>query len=261
MNNKDNPGSSRGIGPGGGFGQGGYGSYGTQGGGRQAGGGHAGTWGNETPGERQTHPGGRGPSKLSPDELEASRMDNEGGGSRPGEERDGQRNRAQPGERDRDQPPRGRWQREAITASAIMTAKIKAVTGNSTLQEIAAIMKAENCGVVPVIDDNHKLVGIVTDRDIVVRACADAKSVTETRARDIMTDDVEAVTPDEDIADVIDLMGRSQVRRIPVVDKDDRLLGIISMADIANRADCDEDLQEALERVSARRSSWSRLWT
>ena len=72
-----------------------------------------------------------------------------------------------------------------------------------------------------------------------------------------MTDDVSAVTEDEPLTSVLDLMGRKQIRRVPVVDRNDRLLGIISMADIAHRADYDEDLQDAFERISSRRSFWS----
>jgi CBS domain-containing protein len=93
---------------------------------------------------------------------------------------------------------------------------------------------------------------LITDRDIVVRACAVGLSPSQTRARQIMTADIEAVTSDEDIKDVLDLMGHKQIRRIPVVDRDDRLVGIISMADVANRADHEEELEEALERVSAK---------
>ncbi|HJR41036.1 MAG TPA: CBS domain-containing protein, partial [Gemmatimonadaceae bacterium] len=80
------------------------------------------------------------------------------------------------------------------------------------------------------------------------------------RVADVMTEDVEAVTPDELVRDVVDLMGDRQIRRVPVVDADDRLVGIISMADVATRADFDEDLQDALEEISARRSFWSRVF-
>ncbi|MBA2564226.1 MAG: CBS domain-containing protein [Gemmatimonadetes bacterium] len=162
------------------------------------------------------------------------------------------------GERDR-AGRRGRWQREALTAREIMTTSIKAVTKQSTLKNVAQIMKDENVGVVPVVDDDHKLQGLVTDRDLVVRAVAGDKALTELKIEDIMTDDVEAVTPDESVTDVVELMGGKQIRRVPVVDRDDRLVGIISMGDIANRADYDEQLQEALEKISGKRSFWSRL--
>jgi CBS domain-containing protein len=318
-------GSGQEQGQGGGFGQGGYGSYGSQGGFRQqgsGGGGQSTSWGNESYGNR-----GRGGRSITEDAT--SRMDDEGGGSRPREDREDYRGRqGQPGgewgthqgreqswsaygagtqqgqgqaygqqgqqsyglgggyssygqgqsqgygqgqsygqgqdfdrDRDRDRNQRGRWQREAITAGEIMTTNVKFVSREATAQQIAAYMKDENCGVIPVVDDNRKLIGVVTDRDLVIRATAEGKAPNDCRAEDVMTDDVEAVTPDEEIKDVIEVMGKKQVRRVPVVDRNDRLLGIISMGDIANRADYDEELQEALEKVSSKRSFWSRLWT
>jgi CBS domain-containing protein len=155
---------------------------------------------------------------------------------------------------------RGRWQREALTAAEIMTGQVRTAHKDAPLQTVAQIMKEENCGIVPVVDEKRKLLGVVTDRDMVIRTLPEDKNFSEVRIGDIMTDDVEAVTPEEELKDVIELMGRKQIRRVPVVDWNDRLLGIISMADIANRAEYDLDLQEALERISARRSFWSRLW-
>jgi CBS domain-containing protein len=154
---------------------------------------------------------------------------------------------------------RRRWQREPLTAREIMTRNIKTVRRDSPLREVAQIMKDEDCGVVPIVDERGALLGLVTDRDLVIRAFTGGKTPDAVRVGDVMTDDIEAVTPEQTIHDIIELMGRRQVRRIPVVDRDDRLLGLISMGDIANRADYDEELQEALDRVSARRSFWSRM--
>ena len=156
---------------------------------------------------------------------------------------------------------RGRWQRETLTAREIMTTDVKAVTPESSLVDVARIMKEEDTGIVPVVDAERKLKGVITDRDVVIRTLAEGKNPLEVRACDVMTDDVDGVTPDEPVRDVIELMGSKQVRRVPVVDRDDRLLGIISIGDIANRADYDEDLQEALEEISSKRSFWSRLWS
>ncbi len=160
-------------------------------------------------------------------------------------------------ERDRDRGQGRRfWQREPLAARDVMTRNPRTVTRQSAHREAAAIMRDENCGVVPVVDSAGRLEGILTDRDIVVRGVAHDRAV-ELRIEDVMTDDVSAVTEDEPLTSVLDLMGRRQIRRVPVVDRDDRLLGIISMADIANRADYDEDLQDAFERTSSRRSYWS----
>jgi CBS domain-containing protein len=156
-------------------------------------------------------------------------------------------------------PRRGRWQREPLTAQEIMTRNPRTVRRESPLRDAAQIMKDENVGIVPVVDESLRLVGLLTDRDVVVRAFVEERPPASFRVADVMTDEVEAVTPEESIHEIIELMGRKQVRRVPVVDREDRLLGIIAMADIANRAAQDEELQEALERISSRRSFWHRL--
>ena len=153
-----------------------------------------------------------------------------------------------------------RWRREPVLARDVMTGNPNAVQPEASLREVARIMREENTGIVPVCDAGGKLLGVVTDRDIVMRTLANDVSPDQATARDVMTDDVEAVTPDEELRDVVHLMGEHQVRRIPVVERGDRLVGIISMADVATRADFDEDLQDALEDISARRSFWSRLF-
>ncbi|WPB77457.1 CBS domain-containing protein [Archangium violaceum] len=155
---------------------------------------------------------------------------------------------------------RGRWKREPLNAREIMTRTVKSAQLESSLREVARIMKDEDCGVVPVVDKQGRLRGLITDRDLVIRTLAEGRPPDGMLARDIMTDDVEVVTPDEDIHGIIALMGRRQVRRVPVVERDDRLVGIIAMADIATRADYDAELQDALDHISARRSFWSRLY-
>ncbi|MFP2924599.1 CBS domain-containing protein [Pyxidicoccus sp. 3LG] len=154
---------------------------------------------------------------------------------------------------------RRRWQREPLTAREVMTRNVRTALLESSLRDVAQIMKDEDCGVVPVTDERGRLVGIVTDRDLVVRGFTTSRTPDQLRVSDVMTDDVEAVTPDENLHGIIALMGRKQIRRIPVVERDDRIVGIISMGDIANRADYDEELQEALDRVSSKRSFWNRL--
>jgi len=158
----------------------------------------------------------------------------------------------------RESVPVGRdraWQREPLAARDVMTRNPRTVAGAGSLKEAALIMREENCGVVPVVDGAGRLQGILTDRDVVVRGIAD--DLRGSRVEDLMTDQVSAVTESEPLTSVLDLMGRRQIRRVPVIDRNDRLLGIISMADIATRADYDEDLQDAFLRISSRRSFWS----
>ncbi len=165
----------------------------------------------------------------------------------------------------RDRAEEGRaarvWEREPSEAQDIMTKNPRSVLPDSTLREVARIMHDEDTGIVPVSDANRRLVGLLTDRDMVVRTFDEERSWADIRVREVMTDDVHAVTADESVHDIIELMGKKQIRRVPVVDRNDRLIGMVSMADIANRADRDEELQHALDRISRRRTFWSRLWS
>jgi CBS domain-containing protein len=159
-----------------------------------------------------------------------------------------------------DEDRRRRWQKEPLTARDIMTRGVKAVRPDHNLQDAAQVMKDENCGIVPVVDETMRLLGVLTDRDIVIRAAKDDRTPSQVRVSEIMTHEVVCVTGEENLIEVIELMGDHQVRRMPVVDRDDKLIGIVSMGDVANRADYDEELQDALEKISARRSFWNRMF-
>jgi len=152
------------------------------------------------------------------------------------------------------------WQRESLTVADVMTTKPRTVELETRVPDIAEIMRAEDVGVVPVVRGDGRLWGIVTDRDIVVRGIREGQSIKECRAKDLATTDVEVVAPNDSLSAVIELMGRERVRRVPVIDQGDRLVGIVALGDIANRADYHEDLQDALEKISGRRSFWSRIW-
>jgi CBS domain-containing protein len=156
----------------------------------------------------------------------------------------------------------GGWYREPLTVVELMTRDVKAVTGDTSLADVAALMRDEDVGSVPIVDETRSLEGIVTDRDMVVRGIAKEKSTPprELYARDVATKDVEAASSRDSISQVLELMGRKQIRRVPVVDENRRLVGMISLGDIASRADYDQELQEALQQISGRRSFWSRIW-
>ncbi|MBF5043076.1 CBS domain-containing protein [Aggregicoccus sp. 17bor-14] len=155
---------------------------------------------------------------------------------------------------------RGRWAKEPLCANDVMSRGVKTVMPEHTLREVARLMREENVGIVPVTDAQGRLLGVVTDRDLVVRAMSEDRMPSQVRVSDIMSsEDLEVATPEDALNDIIELMGRKQVRRIPVVERDNRLVGIIAMGDIATRAEFDEELQDALERISSRRSFWARL--
>ena len=116
----------------------------------------------------------------------------------------------------------------------------------------AEIMKTDDVGSVPVVDDasTKHLVGILTDRDIVIQVIAGGKEAKNIKVEEIMSRNPITCRPEEDIQNAFDRMSQHQVRRIPVVDGRDRVVGIIAQADLATRLDRPEKLEKALEDIS-----------
>lgn len=138
----------------------------------------------------------------------------------------------------------------------IMTGSVKTATRETTLRDVAAMMRDGDMGSVPVIDGG-KLVGIVTDRDIVVRAVVEGKGP-DTPVSEAMTTEIFSVRPDDFAFEAIRLMGDKQVRRIPVVNEDGSLAGIIAMADIALEMEDEREIAETLEEISSGSAFWSK---
>jgi CBS domain-containing protein len=128
----------------------------------------------------------------------------------------------------------------------IMTTDVAKAKPESTLQEIAVMMRDQDTGAIPVVDGD-KLLGIVTDRDIVVRCIAEGKDTVDTQAKDLETEEPAIIKPDADVDEAREIMSRKQIRRLPVVDKG-RLVGIVSLGDIAVKTQ--SDVGETLENVS-----------
>jgi CBS domain-containing protein len=123
---------------------------------------------------------------------------------------------------------------------------------NDSVAKAAELMKSENIGSIPVIENeqSHKLVGIVTDRDLalkIVAAVLDAKS---TKVATVMTHKVVTCHADDDLQKALDAMAEHQLRRIPVVDNDNKIVGIIAQADVATRADQPEKTAEVVKEIS-----------
>ncbi|MBP5427491.1 MAG: CBS domain-containing protein [Clostridiales bacterium] len=112
----------------------------------------------------------------------------------------------------------------------VMTKNVACISPTSTIIEAARLMQKHNVGVIPVCDAT-KMVGIVTDRDIVVRNIANGTGV-DKEVRDIMTSDVKTVTKDMDVEDATNIMSEAQVRRLPVLE-DNKVIGMVSIGDIA----------------------------
>lgn len=138
----------------------------------------------------------------------------------------------------------------------IMTKNVRTATLDMSLREVAAIMRGGDMGAVPVVDEG-KLIGIVTDRDIVVRCIADGRDA-DTTVNDAMTAELFTVGPDDFVFEAIRLMGDKQVRRIPVIDDNGKLAGIIAMADVALETEDEREIAETLEEISSGASFWGR---
>jgi CBS domain-containing protein len=133
----------------------------------------------------------------------------------------------------------------------IMTTNPTCCLAGDPVSKAAQVMKNEDVGAVPVIDDgtSKKLVGIVTDRDIVLNVVA-AKKGFDTRIEAVMTRKPVTCRPDDSVQNAMDRMSQHQVRRIPVVDGKDCIVGIISQADLALRTDQPEKTADVLEDIS-----------
>ena len=138
----------------------------------------------------------------------------------------------------------------------IMTRNVKTANRETSLQDVAVLMREGDMGAVPVVE-NGKLVGIVTDRDIVVRAVAEGKDVS-TLIGDVMTTEIFASKENDFVFEAIRLMGDKQVRRIPVINDDSELVGIIAMADVALETEDEREIAETLEEISSGSAFWNK---
>ena len=138
----------------------------------------------------------------------------------------------------------------------IMSSNVRTATRETSLSDVAAMMRDGDMGAVPVVD-NGKLAGIVTDRDIVVRAVSEGKSA-DTPVGEVMTAELFTVAPDDFVFEAIRLMGDKQVRRVPVVSPDGSLAGIIAMADVALESEDELQIAETLEEISTGSAFWSK---
>ena len=129
----------------------------------------------------------------------------------------------------------------------IMSRDVEVARPQDTIQDVARKMRDVDTGVIPVCDGD-KVQGMITDRDIVLRAVSEARSF-ETPVSEVMTSDVEYCYEDDDIAQAADKMAELQVRRLVVLDQDQRLVGIVSLGDIAQQGK-DKTTGQALEEIS-----------
>jgi CBS domain-containing protein len=130
----------------------------------------------------------------------------------------------------------------------VMTPNPQSVEPSSTIADAARLMRDNDVGSLPVVEDG-KLTGVVTDRDIAVRAVAEGKDPQGTKVGDVLSKDVVTIDPQQDLDEALRLMARHQVRRLPVVEEDGRLVGIVAQADVAKHGD-DRKTGQVVEEIS-----------
>jgi CBS domain-containing protein len=133
------------------------------------------------------------------------------------------------------------------TVQEAMTSNPTAITPDTTVQEAARLMKSEDVGALPVVEDG-RLTCVVTDRDLAIRGLAEGTSP-QTPVRDVASKDVATIDPQQSLEEAARLMAEHQVRRLPVVEEDGRLVGMLAQADIA-KAGHDTLTGEVVEKIS-----------
>jgi CBS domain-containing protein len=131
----------------------------------------------------------------------------------------------------------------------VMTPDPECVSERDSILQAARIMRDEDTGVVPVVD-GKKIIGLVTDRDIVVRAVAEGKDLNNIRVSEVMTKQIRSVKEDSTVDEVLKLMSNSEIRRVPVVNNSNEIVGIISLGDLSTRTAKDDKVGQAVEQIS-----------
>ena len=139
-----------------------------------------------------------------------------------------------------------------MRARDVMTPNPDVVTPDEPVTRAAELMRDRNVGIVPVVEDRStmKLRGVITDRDIAIRHVASGHDNRCRVGDEVSKDRLATVRPDADVKDVMEVMKREQVRRVPVVESDNRLVGIIAQADIAERGPSEKEVGKVVERIS-----------
>jgi CBS domain-containing protein len=131
----------------------------------------------------------------------------------------------------------------------VMTPNPDCVSQDADVKEAARIMKDKDTGVVPVVD-GKKVIGLITDRDIVVRGIAEGKDLANCRVNELMTKSVRSVREDDTIDQVLTMMSSSEIRRVPVVNGSDEIVGIVSLGYIAIETNKNDRVGKTVEDIS-----------
>jgi CBS domain-containing protein len=130
----------------------------------------------------------------------------------------------------------------------VMTSKVCSIDADKPVAYAAKMMRDEDVGLAPIVEGD-RLVGTLTDRDIAIRVVAEGRDPQSTSVREVASTDLVTVDPEQELDEALRLMAQHQIRRLPVVEEDGRLVGVIAQADVARQAD-DRQTGEVVERIS-----------
>ena len=130
----------------------------------------------------------------------------------------------------------------------LMTVRPRTVKTGDTVVDAAKLMKGEDAGIAPIVDGD-RLVGVLTDRDIAIKVVAEGRDPKETKVEEIASTNLVTIDPQQDLDEALRLMAQHQVRRLPVVEEDGKLVGIVAQADVARHADA-ERTGKVVEEIS-----------
>jgi CBS domain-containing protein len=136
-----------------------------------------------------------------------------------------------------------------MKAGKLMTRKISTISPDDSVESAAMLMARIDAGILPVVD-GQRVVGLITDRDIVVRAVAAGKPVARCTVGDVMSEEIHFCLEDDTAEDVAQRMGELGVRRMPVFDRSNAVIGIISLDDVAAHVRSDHTVAEALRKIA-----------
>jgi CBS domain-containing protein len=130
----------------------------------------------------------------------------------------------------------------------LMTVKPRTVKAGDSVVEAAKLMRGEDAGIAPIVDGD-RLVGVVTDRDIAIRVVAEGRDPQSTKVEEVASQNVVTIDPQQELDEALRLMAQHQLRRLPVVEEDGKLVGIVAQADVARHADT-ERTGQVVEEIS-----------
>jgi CBS domain-containing protein len=134
------------------------------------------------------------------------------------------------------------------TVREVMTSKLCSIDVDKPVAYAAKMMRDEDVGMAPIVE-RDRLVGVLTDRDIAVRVVAEGRDPEQVKVTEVASSDLVTLDPQQDLDEALRLMARHQVRRLPVVEEDGRLVGVVAQADVAQQAD-EQRTGEVVEQIS-----------